>query len=116
MSEPTTEAGKQMFRILDGLMAVMHGIATADLPENIAAAAKTTDQVKAELEKLVVAIEKEARAAGLAEVYGYHDIHLRDLRAKVVELEDPRHEPPWFDDDHIVRSDVLDLIDRAIHG
>jgi hypothetical protein len=64
----------------------------------------------------IIAIEQEARAAGLAEVYGYHDIHLRDLRAKVVELEDPRHEPPWFDDDHIVRSDVLDLVDRAIRG
>jgi len=67
VSEPTTEAGKQMFRILDGLMAVMHGIATADLPENIAAAAKTTDQVKEELKKLVVSIEDEARATAKAE-------------------------------------------------
>ena len=31
--------------------------------------------------------------------------------AAVKGLEDPRHEPPWFDDDHIVREDVLRVIE-----
>ena len=60
MSEPTTAAGRKMLGVLDSLMAVLHGIATADLPENIAAHAKTTDQVKEELAALVLAIEAEA--------------------------------------------------------
>jgi hypothetical protein len=62
MSEPTTAAGRKMLGVLDSLMAVLHGIATADLPENIAAHAKTTDQVKEELAALVLAIEAEAAA------------------------------------------------------
>ena len=62
MSEPTTAAGRKMLGVFDSLMAVLHGIATADLPENIAAHAKTTDQVKEELAALVLAIEAEAAA------------------------------------------------------
>jgi len=73
MSEPTTAAGRKMLGVLDSLMAVLHGIATADLPENIAAHAKTTDQVKEELAALVLAIEAEAATpAPLAPHPGEH--------------------------------------------
>ena len=35
-----------------------------------------------------------------------------EIKAAVEGLEDPRHEPPWFDDDHIVREEVLRIVDE----
>ncbi len=62
MTEPRTAAGKRLDVALDAIMAVVHGIATADLPENIAAQAKTPIDVKREMRAAILAIEAEAYA------------------------------------------------------
>jgi len=95
MKEPTTKAGQWLVDRTnwnDGMRGFFVRINATGSPQDMVIHVAT--------------IEREARAAVL-----------RELRVEVeVALEDPRHGPPWLDDDHIVRSEVLDLIDRALDG